>query len=679
MNDDAINKNEMIVLLLAGGEGQRLLGSEYPKALMRFAIKPVIEILIDKILTVNNQSRIYVVTRNKWKGDFDRWQEGHKRRQKDSVDNTTRRGDNEVKILYEEELSKALYPNCKGTAIAIYKTLCYLIEKKIINESSSFFVFNADNYFDDPLNSFFTISEKCLNDKCICVNAIYDLQDYNDAKRFGVVRVDSNTNDIINFKQKPESPKPNDTLISTGCYGFHYNAYSLLEKLLTAECHGNVNNKEIDISSLLIELTRQKKVKGVKFEDNWFDIGTKNDLSKALTSYISKYFDKIETLGDLEKYSHQDVADRYFIAAQPNQITFDKNKITFNFNSTDLVLDKKNIAPNHVWASILFDLIVKSNVTHQWPPAGILPNERIFLSGGSVLIDTKDANDYFTGNESRLILQRRDFGAFVDPDRFTMSAGQLDTLNLTECCYSELQEEVIIYGVNPFGLNRVLFYLKTPKYPLKQHDLIKHILKKKIDIPGIDSVVLPIALQDDNILKQILITIDIREFNIQSYSQNSNIWEVVINLDGKEKDQGWFFVTFDPKVNTLEFRKIVWADLSGIKNNEDGQKIGNFYGNLAGIADGEGYGRIPIMVGLDELSNYLRQLGNKTKDELIDGMMYRPENMLKLLCSGVPGNGRFNRFYKDIIKGKGKEFLIPIALTTHTVGHIFKFLSDISK
>lgn len=67
-------------IILAGGEGTRLVGGEYPKALMRLVITPVIEILTDKLLQRDPRLRIYVVTREKWRHDFDRWLEHYERR-----------------------------------------------------------------------------------------------------------------------------------------------------------------------------------------------------------------------------------------------------------------------------------------------------------------------------------------------------------------------------------------------------------------------------------------------------------------------------------------------------------------------------------------------------------------------------------------------------------------------
>ena len=67
------------VFILAGGEGTRLLGDEYPKALIRLVLPPVLEILTDDVLSFGCDVRICVITKLKWKDFFERWETGYKK------------------------------------------------------------------------------------------------------------------------------------------------------------------------------------------------------------------------------------------------------------------------------------------------------------------------------------------------------------------------------------------------------------------------------------------------------------------------------------------------------------------------------------------------------------------------------------------------------------------------
>ena len=67
-----------VAIILAGGKGTRLLGSEHPKALMRLVMTPVIELLTDKLLKLDPEFRVYVVTKEQWRHDFERWLEHYR-------------------------------------------------------------------------------------------------------------------------------------------------------------------------------------------------------------------------------------------------------------------------------------------------------------------------------------------------------------------------------------------------------------------------------------------------------------------------------------------------------------------------------------------------------------------------------------------------------------------------
>jgi NDP-sugar pyrophosphorylase family protein len=691
------------ILILAGGEGTRLVGEEYPKALMRLVVKPVVELLTDKILKTNPNISIYVVTKEKWCRDFDRWIGGYRERLKEEGVHSSR-----INLVFEEkDLDSQLMEGFQGTLPAINGTLQHLINREKIKEDEVFHVLAGDNYFDEDfdgeeknendLANFLTASQGLLNKECFCVIGGYKLPDRREAKRFGVIRHDGNW--IKELIEKPSDPYPADDLISTGFYAFRNNkdTRNSISKFLTSARRDPRFAKDkvtsVDVAFYIAHRIQEQekmtshdheplRAKYFECKGAWYDIGTPDSLARATRHFISRNVDAIRTVGDLVKRPHSLVADKFFLHAISHNVKFEEAgnarlTMTIHFDPTDPVYSKKNDGTAGAWIQSVAKLVASKQDQRKalieeinTISASASKKDRLYLSGGVLLVDSMDPASNPSLTRSRIPLQRRDFGANLDPDRLTMPSGAIDTLSLIECCYAEMQEEMVYYGEAKGSSSRVLYYLRPPnnlQSPLNQEGFLRHVDQKQLYIPGIDPVLLKQALFDLGVGRTLIEEVIVSEHDLSIYHKESHICEVILKLKDEEIERSWFFVSVDEQTLTLECRKIAVANLSNVGESVKGWDPANkLYGKLAGIADGEGFGRLPVLFGADTLIGYIASLDRLSRKEIVNHLLVGPDDLIKILCSGEPGTGRFNR----------SQFDIPIVTTTKTVGDMLRFLPN---
>lgn len=698
------------VLILAGGAGSRLAGREHPKALFRIGIKPVIELLIDQILRFFPDATVWVVTKEEWRKDFERWVDAYATRRAATPANDP--SIQPVHLVSEDtDLDPALMPNLRGTLPAVYRTLQWLRVGRKINDGEVFHVVLADNYFDENTDadqpnspSFFNaLKQRELslpNDpRCRGVVATYELSNSRDASKYGVIRCCEDRPWIKELIEKPPHPRWTDRLVSIGYYLFRNDADTVRDwgKYLTTwqdnpRSQENDSSVNPDIAFWIDDQIRQQvqpcadSATGhfccLKFEGAWFDVGTPDDLLRATSDYIARHFDAIRTIGDLQGRAHRWIADQYFVYARPQNLRFNGSTLEIAFHPTDpIAREKPKPAPNTdpwlQWIARFVALPLSQRKDGAVPPLPSGPEtaaSRLFFSGGVLLIDTSNQPDELMSTESTIPFQRRDFGARMDPDRLTMPAGGLDSLSLTECCYSEMQEEIICYGERRVGAGgRVLFYLEpfVPGLQLTQEGFLEHVadaIGRGIQIPGIDPVSIDQARSDRAIRQGLIEQVNVYEHNLSRHRGQGGIWEIVLTVGDKVMDRGWFFVSVDLTTKTLECRKVAVANLSYFTHSGGSiQSSPNLlYGRLGGIADGEGFGRLPLLYRADALIGYMNALNTLNRDQITGRLLSGPD-LLRVQCSGRAGSGRFERFGFDA----------PIAVTTKTVGDMLRFLPNL--
>ena len=107
--------------------------------------------------------------------------------------------------------------------------------------------------------------------------AVYDLKDKSKiANKFGCVELDAESK-LTGFEEKPANPKT--TLASTACYFFTKEDVELLEKCIQE------NNKPDNTGDFIRYLSEKKDVFGYVFDEQWFDIGSKEDYEEVNRIY----------------------------------------------------------------------------------------------------------------------------------------------------------------------------------------------------------------------------------------------------------------------------------------------------------------------------------------------------------------------------------------------------------
>ena len=142
------------------------------------------------------------------------------------------------------------------------------------NIDDDLIVIAGDNLFESSLVNVVNFFKKRKSN----VIVLYDVRDFELAKNYGIVEV--NNNIVINFEEKPLSPK--STLASTGIYLFPRKTKELIKKYVA---QGN----NLDKTGNFIEwLHKRDKVYSFITDKKWYDIGSIEQLEKADRYYKDK-------------------------------------------------------------------------------------------------------------------------------------------------------------------------------------------------------------------------------------------------------------------------------------------------------------------------------------------------------------------------------------------------------
>lgn len=255
-----MGKKRCVAMLLAGGKGSRLysLTKNLAKPAIPFGGKyRIIDFTLSNcsnsgIETVGVLTQYQPLVLNSYIGIGSAW----------DLDRVN--GGVTVLPPYSESSEVKWYT---GTASAIYQNQNYLSqydpEYVLILSGDHIYKMNYELMLD------FHISKKA--DASISVIEV----PWEEASRFGIMNTNENL-DIIEFEEKPDSPKNN--LASMGIYIFKW---SVLQKLLEEDNLNNTSSHDFgkDIIPLLIE--QKKKVVAYPFKGYWKDVGTVQSLWEA--------------------------------------------------------------------------------------------------------------------------------------------------------------------------------------------------------------------------------------------------------------------------------------------------------------------------------------------------------------------------------------------------------------
>lgn len=233
----------MKVLIMAGGYATRLwpITKDNPKALLPVGSRVILDYILEK--TEELDSDVYISTNRFFEHHFRPYAEEHG-----------------VGLIVEDTLHEE---EKLGTIGAMKKA----VEELGLDD---YLVIAGDNLFSFSLKDFLDRYEgKTLI-------AVYDVGDFELARRYGVVVLEDNR--VIDFQEKPAEPK--STLISTGVYAFPREIMAMIDEYLE---NGNRDSPGYFIQWLLSEGV---EMHAYRFDEYWYDIGSADSYLEALRTLM---------------------------------------------------------------------------------------------------------------------------------------------------------------------------------------------------------------------------------------------------------------------------------------------------------------------------------------------------------------------------------------------------------
>lgn len=229
----------MKALVLCAGYATRLypLTLNQPKHLLLVAGKPLLDHVMDKILSVEDIDEIYIVTNDKFYSVFISW--------KNKLNSLKK-----ISIFNDGTLSDE-------TKLGAIGDIDFVLRKTGMKDD--LIVLAGDNLFELDLRHFVSFGQK----KGLTV-AVHDVGDKELIKKYSEVELDTEGR-IVYFQEKPSQPRT--TLAAICLYFFPQEKLYLVEQYLYAK-----NNP--DQPGLYIQwLHKREDVYAYVFTEKWYDIG----------------------------------------------------------------------------------------------------------------------------------------------------------------------------------------------------------------------------------------------------------------------------------------------------------------------------------------------------------------------------------------------------------------------
>lgn len=237
----------MHAIILAGGFATRLwpLTEKMAKPLIPIAGKPLISYLVESLPA---EIDITISTNLVFADDFEEWKK----------EEFPQRN---IDIFVEDSGGES---EKKG---ALAATALCIQEKKLETE---ILLLAGDNYFGFDFSQFLN---RAQNNPLV---AVYDIEEKEEAKKFGVV-VPKNSTEVLEFEEKPETPS--STLVSTGAYFF---PQTIIPHLI------EYSKTHADDLGGIFEYCMQKNiiVEYFSFDEQWYDIGSFSAFMKANKKFL---------------------------------------------------------------------------------------------------------------------------------------------------------------------------------------------------------------------------------------------------------------------------------------------------------------------------------------------------------------------------------------------------------
>jgi glucose-1-phosphate thymidylyltransferase len=241
----------MNVLILAAGYATRLypLTLNKAKPLLVVGGKPIIEWLVDNLGDVPDLETIYVVTNDKFAGDFLAWSQAYQKRHPEF----------RFKVVNDGSTSD-------DDKLGAIGDINFVVTHENLSQTS-LLIAAGDNLFTDSLADFMANARNTE-----VTVAVYDVGDTEAIKQYGNIAVDAE-GIITRFEEKPK--KPQGTLAAIALYYYSPAVLSLLTTYLAA------GNNADQPGRFVQWLYTRKPVKTFQIKGQWLDIGSKETLENA--------------------------------------------------------------------------------------------------------------------------------------------------------------------------------------------------------------------------------------------------------------------------------------------------------------------------------------------------------------------------------------------------------------
>lgn len=250
----------MNALILAAGYATRLypLTLNEAKPLLEVGGKPIIEWLLDNLSPVPDLGTIYIVTNDKFAGDFrnwaDRYQDRHPRLKIKIINDGSKSDDDKLGAIGDINL--------------------VLTRENLATDD--LLIIAGDNLFHESLADFIKAARGSQ-----ATVAVHEIGNLEAMKKYGAVTIDAHGT-ISHLEEKPE--KPQSTLAAVALYYYSREVLPLFTTYLAA------GNNPDQPGRFVQWLYTRKPVKTFELKGKWLDIGSKETLEQA-----NKIFARIKT------------------------------------------------------------------------------------------------------------------------------------------------------------------------------------------------------------------------------------------------------------------------------------------------------------------------------------------------------------------------------------------------
>jgi glucose-1-phosphate thymidylyltransferase len=251
------------VIVLCAGYATRLypLTENMPKPLLPVGNRPILEWILERVEKVADVDTVYLVSNQKFAGHFEDWAASRSGEPRPAGRALKAKYPWPIEVVNDHTLNNE-------TRLGAIGDLAYVLNTKQV-PPSDLLVIAGDNFFDFDLASFVGFGKK----KRPCgVIAVYDVGDKELAKRYGLVRTDSEGK-ILEFQEKP--PEPLTTLASSGIYWLPQETWSLLDSYITS---GHNTDQPGHYMRWLAETSG---LFAFPLKGKWLDIGDLDSYQKA--------------------------------------------------------------------------------------------------------------------------------------------------------------------------------------------------------------------------------------------------------------------------------------------------------------------------------------------------------------------------------------------------------------